>query len=61
MAGETKVHLRLPDHIWTRIVAQAERECLTATQYLRRFLAVNIDVIDPVEVASTPGADSSCP
>jgi predicted DNA binding CopG/RHH family protein len=48
-AGDTNLHLRLPDDLWSRIKAAAEKDYLPATLYVRRFLAQNIDVIDPRE------------
>jgi predicted DNA-binding protein len=54
-AGETNLHLRLPPELWERIKRAADRDYLPATLYVRRFLALNIDVMDP------PPDDASSP
>jgi predicted DNA binding CopG/RHH family protein len=45
--AESELRFRMPDDFLTRIKAAADRECLPVNLYVRRFLALNIDIIDP--------------
>jgi hypothetical protein len=48
-----ELRLFLPPELYERMQAAADREYLPVTLYARRFLAINIDVMDPPESVTT--------
>jgi predicted DNA binding CopG/RHH family protein len=45
--AESELRFRMRDDLLDRIKAAADRECLPVNLFIRRFIALNIDVIDP--------------